>query len=108
MSAAGGAPAGLRAVTTRSPDDCVTAITRGKAGCTYKCRGPIRAASPSPDTPTPPGSQEPQVEATTCRDPESVDFPGFIFMAVNEPSENYPRVLLRSNSSMKARLTAFR
>ena len=40
--------------------------------------------------PTPrrrPDHKSPQVEATTCRDPGSVNFPGFIFMAVNEPSE---------------------
>jgi hypothetical protein len=46
----------------------------------YKNNGPIRAASP--DTPTPPGSHEPTVEATTCRSPGSLDWPGFIFVAV--------------------------
>jgi hypothetical protein len=43
-----------------------------------------------PHPPTPrrrPDHKSPQVEATTCRDPGSVDCPGFIFVAVNEPSE---------------------
>ena len=43
----------------------------------------IRAAFPSPDTPKPPGSiRALQAEATTCRDPGTVDFPGFLFVAV--------------------------
>ena len=31
-----------------------------------------------------------------------MDCPGFIFMAVNEPSENYPRVLLCGNTVVRA------
>jgi hypothetical protein len=37
----------------------------------HRQEGSVRAASPSPETPTPPGSQEPQIEATTY-DPEDL------------------------------------
>jgi hypothetical protein len=47
---------------------------------------PIRAAFHPPTSP--PGSQEPtSVEATTCRDPGSVDCPGSIFVAVDVPTD---------------------
>jgi hypothetical protein len=43
-----------------------------------------------PRPPTPrrrPDQKSPQVEATTCRSPGSVDWPGFIFGAAIGPSE---------------------
>ena len=71
---------------------CVMAITYGFQDTML---GVVAEAEPGgiphPPTPqTPPGSQEPQVEATTCRDPEIMDCSGFIFMAVNEMSEIIP------------------
>ena len=42
---------------------------------------PDRAA-PHPPTPRRPDQKSLQAEATTCRDPGSVDCPGFFFVAV--------------------------
>ena len=77
---------GCPAVTIRSLDDCVTMITCDLQGVRCVKRERLNPGG-IPHPPTPPGSQEPQVEATTCRNPGSVDCPGFIFVAVNERSE---------------------
>ena len=46
----------------------------------FELIGPIRAAFPSPE-PRRPDQKSLQAEATTCRDPGSVDCPGFFFVA---------------------------
>jgi hypothetical protein len=57
---------------------------------------PTRAAFPSPDARRP-DLKSLQTEATTCRDPGSVDYPGFFYVAVNIPTCCY-RVTPRSFS----------
>jgi hypothetical protein len=58
--------------------------------------GPIPAVPPSPDTPKPPGSQEP-TRQQLAETPGSLDCPGFFFVAVKmrliplpEPSRHKP------------------
>ena len=47
----------------------------------FELIGPTRAAFPSPE-PRHPDQKNLQAEATTCRDPGTVDCPGFLFVAV--------------------------
>ena len=47
----------------------------------FELIGPTRAA-PHPPTPRRPDQKSLQAEATTCRNPGSVDCPGFFFVAV--------------------------
>ena len=62
--------------------DCPASTLHGNiARVGFELMGPIRAASPIPRHR--PDQKSLQAEATTCSNPESVDFSGFFFMAVD-------------------------